>query len=166
MRFVIGKQPLKTNYSLPYKYVNTYLPLCLAYLFEQIRRQDSNLTWGNPLFRLINLPFELYQVVPSIGQVAQLVEQRTENPRVGGSIPSLATISSGLIDVPRSLKRNSQLPTNQELIRNSHDLIGEVGRRWFHDFEKRLRHLSELTAIIPASGIYNKSKGYDYLKRL
>jgi hypothetical protein len=31
--------------------------------------------------------------VPSrpIGQVAQLVEQRTENPRVGGSIPPLAT---------------------------------------------------------------------------
>jgi hypothetical protein len=27
------------------------------------------------------------------GQVAQLVEQRTENPRVGGSIPSLATIT-------------------------------------------------------------------------
>src|SRR3954470_12258082 len=27
------------------------------------------------------------------GQVAQLVEQRTENPRVGGSIPSLATTS-------------------------------------------------------------------------
>ena len=27
-------------------------------------------------------------------QVAQLVEQRTENPRVGGSIPSLATIIS------------------------------------------------------------------------
>ena len=26
------------------------------------------------------------------GQVAQLVEQGTENPRVGGSIPSLATI--------------------------------------------------------------------------
>jgi hypothetical protein len=28
----------------------------------------------------------------SSGQVAQLVEQRTENPRVGGSTPSLATI--------------------------------------------------------------------------
>src|SRR6185437_11743274 len=28
----------------------------------------------------------------SSGQVAQLVEQGTENPRVGGSIPSLATI--------------------------------------------------------------------------
>ena len=28
------------------------------------------------------------------GQVAQLVEQRTENPRVGGSIPPLATIPS------------------------------------------------------------------------
>ncbi len=32
-------------------------------------------------------------VFPPKGQVAQLVEQRTENPRVGGSIPSLATIS-------------------------------------------------------------------------
>ena len=33
---------------------------------------------------------------PSVpgGQVAQLVEQRTENPRVGGSIPPLATIES------------------------------------------------------------------------
>jgi hypothetical protein len=29
---------------------------------------------------------------PNKGQVAQLVEQRTENPRVGGSIPPLATI--------------------------------------------------------------------------
>ena len=29
---------------------------------------------------------------PCGGQVAQLVEQRTENPRVGGSIPPLATI--------------------------------------------------------------------------
>ena len=28
------------------------------------------------------------------GQVAQLVEQRTENPRVGGSIPPLATTNS------------------------------------------------------------------------
>jgi hypothetical protein len=30
-------------------------------------------------------------VLHARGQVAQLVEQRTENPRVGGSIPSLAT---------------------------------------------------------------------------
>src|SRR5210317_1792389 len=29
-----------------------------------------------------------------VGQIAQLVEQRIENPRVGGSIPSLATILS------------------------------------------------------------------------
>jgi hypothetical protein len=28
---------------------------------------------------------------PAFGLVAQLVEQRTENPRVGGSIPSQAT---------------------------------------------------------------------------
>ena len=33
-------------------------------------------------------------LVVQIGQVAQLVEQRTENPRVGGSIPPLATIFS------------------------------------------------------------------------
>ena len=32
--------------------------------------------------------------VPSKGQVAQLVEQWTENPRVGSSILSLATIFS------------------------------------------------------------------------
>src|SRR4051794_31612307 len=31
---------------------------------------------------------------PPRAQVAQLVEQRTENPRVGGSIPSLGTILS------------------------------------------------------------------------
>jgi uncharacterized glyoxalase superfamily protein PhnB len=38
------------------------------------------------------------------GQVAQLVEQRTENPRVGGSIPSLATISQS----PQLTLRHSQ----------------------------------------------------------
>jgi hypothetical protein len=32
----------------------------------------------------------------SYGQIAQLVEQRTENPRVGGSIPLLATIPLAL----------------------------------------------------------------------
>ena len=35
----------------------------------------------------------LFLYLPPHGQVAQLVEQRTENPRVDGSIPSLATIS-------------------------------------------------------------------------
>ncbi len=30
-------------------------------------------------------------IAPSPGQIAQSVEQRTENPRVGGSIPPLAT---------------------------------------------------------------------------
>jgi hypothetical protein len=30
--------------------------------------------------------------MPQKAQVAQLVEQRTENPRVGGSIPPLGTI--------------------------------------------------------------------------
>jgi hypothetical protein len=35
--------------------------------------------------------FSPFLYFPPHGQVAQLVEQRTENPRVGGSIPSLAT---------------------------------------------------------------------------
>lgn len=34
--------------------------------------------------------------MPLDGQIAQLVEQRTENPRVPGSIPGLATNSSSL----------------------------------------------------------------------
>ena len=36
----------------------------------------------------------LYIKLSRDGQIAQLVEQRTENPRVGGSIPSLATIKT------------------------------------------------------------------------
>ena len=32
-----------------------------------------------------------YKTFCKAGQIAQLVEQRTENPRVGGSIPSLTT---------------------------------------------------------------------------
>lgn len=35
---------------------------------------------------------EIARVPFQLGQVAQLVEQGTENPRVGGSTPSLATI--------------------------------------------------------------------------
>ena len=42
-----------------------------------------------------------------IGQVAQLVEQRTENPRVGGSIPPLATISQMAAPVTLHLRSRS-----------------------------------------------------------
>ena len=34
------------------------------------------------------------------GQIAQLVEQRTENPRVGGSTPSLATTIFSKLGLP------------------------------------------------------------------
>ena len=37
-------------------------------------------------------PNGLARVPRRLAQVAQLVEQRTENPRVGGSIPPLGTI--------------------------------------------------------------------------
>ena len=42
-----------------------------------------------------------------LGQIAQLVEQGIENPCVGGSIPSLATISSNLSE---SVIRSTDLP--------------------------------------------------------
>jgi hypothetical protein len=40
---------------------------------------------------------------PQRGQVAQLVEQGTENPRVGGSIPSLATLFRRVLPVALAL---------------------------------------------------------------
>ena len=40
--------------------------------------------------------------ITSIGQIAQLVEQRTENPCVGGSIPPLATALYSIISVTNS----------------------------------------------------------------
>ena len=43
------------------------------------------------------------------GQVAQLVEQRTENPRVGGSIPSLATTFSRIQTVTYTMSPESVL---------------------------------------------------------
>jgi hypothetical protein len=38
------------------------------------------------------------------GQVAQLVEQRTENPRVGGSTPSLATKFSNSFELSKTAR--------------------------------------------------------------
>ena len=49
----------------------------------------NHLTSTNALFTLTNSCVCAKNA--DRGQVAQLVEQRTENPRVGGSIPSLAT---------------------------------------------------------------------------
>ncbi len=48
---------------------------------------SSHLTSARGLF---TLKIRSKKSVP--GQIAQLVEQRIENPRVGGSTPSLATI--------------------------------------------------------------------------
>jgi hypothetical protein len=40
------------------------------------------------------VPLLLYSTVVKEGDVAQLVEQRTENPCVGGSIPSITTLKA------------------------------------------------------------------------
>jgi hypothetical protein len=44
------------------------------------------------IMRPESLVFGPYSHFSDRGEIAQLVEQRIENPRVGGSIPSLATI--------------------------------------------------------------------------
>jgi hypothetical protein len=49
------------------------------------------LNWFDSERRGIYTPKFASTAISTCGQVAQLVEQRTENPRVGGSIPSLAT---------------------------------------------------------------------------
>ena len=49
-----------------------------------------------------------------LGQIAQSVEQRTENPRVGGSIPSLTTFNplekSGGFLFPNEIKDIQDYP--------------------------------------------------------
>ncbi len=37
------------------------------------------------------------RLIPPVAQIAQSVEQRIENPRVGGSIPPLGTIIFGVL---------------------------------------------------------------------
>ncbi len=60
-------------------------------------------------------PFEKRRFIPILcltkkGQVAQLVEQRTENPCVGGSIPSLSTPRNGsFLEVAPDMKYMSTL---------------------------------------------------------
>ena len=58
---------------------------------------------------------------PHRGQVAQLVEQRTENPRVGGSIPPLATI------LFNDLRQPTQLPffvvCNSSVVEKGFELV-------------------------------------------
>ena len=39
----------------------------------------------------------------SIAQLAQLVEQRTENPRVSGSIPELGIVNEKSVDIKDGL---------------------------------------------------------------
>ena len=65
-------------------------------------REEGTREGGNEDTRQLTLvgyvPAPSYISRPK-GQVAQLVEQRTENPRVGGSIPSLAIALSFAIPI-------------------------------------------------------------------
>ncbi len=80
------------------------------------------------------------------GQVAQLVEQGIENPRVGGSIPSLATT---LFPLPASL---SAMPHDQHKIDDCIEAIARQGCQYSREvldgFERdecppEAAHLSE-----------------------
>ncbi len=53
----------------------------------------------------INCPWNINDLV---GQVAQSVEQGTENPRVGGSIPSLTTFFYFVSIILKSLIKESK----------------------------------------------------------
>ena len=53
------------------------------------KEQEIDNLRTNTIFNILNTL--QYLGKPSVGQIAQLVEQRTENPCVGGSIPPLAT---------------------------------------------------------------------------
>src|ERR687896_467821 len=66
------------------------------------RRRDRSSYAGRSLLGSSRAPSYISR--PN-GQVAQLVEQRTENPRVGGSIPSLATKVGQQTKVTRSRAR-------------------------------------------------------------
>ena len=58
-------------------------------LFCKKNAHDEKFYWTSCFLLIIN-------VFVVDARVAQLVEQRTENPRVGGSIPSPSTISKAL----------------------------------------------------------------------
>ena len=58
-------------------------------LFCKKNAHDEKFYWTSCFLLIIN-------VFVADARVAQLVEQRTENPRVGGSIPSPSTIKKPL----------------------------------------------------------------------
>ena len=58
----------------------------LALDLQANKRLNTRLRSAMPVVIFVKKDF-----VKSLGQVAQLVEQRIENPRVDGSIPPLAT---------------------------------------------------------------------------
>ena len=70
---------------------------------------------------------------PRPGQVAQLVEQRTENPRVGGSSPPLPSLWDHMqlwsFCVFLQFLNGAPLFVNLYLMRQSGDLLYHLGRK-------------------------------------
>ena len=76
-------------------------------LFCKKNAHDEKFYWTSCFLLIIN-------VFVADARVAQLVEQRTENPRVGGSIPSPSTISKAL-----NFKVFFMLGSNRASLKNS-----------------------------------------------
>ena len=93
------------------------------------------------------------------GQVAQLVEQRTENPRVGGSIPSLAIEVSPPHNPRVYLNRTYQLrlePTGTSFVipidhdprqRSSRPFSSRASSDFIFQVAIRVTHLSRRSAV-------------------
>jgi hypothetical protein len=70
---------------------------------------------GDPAQNPVDATCSAFFSHPSpIGKIAQLVEQRTENPCVPGSIPGLATIFSQCEKMSRRLIRHSKFAPSAE----------------------------------------------------
>ena len=91
------------------------------------------------------------------GQVAQLVEQGIENPRVGGSIPSLATTSSSWARSKTHCPRGSRrLPLREAGVcaLGPHEATaGVIG--WWYSRLRGVAAIAALGAAIPGCGTDN-----------
>ena len=82
----------------------------------QKSEKKSILCWTSAFLYIISMSIFRF------GQIAQLVEQRTENPRVGGSIPSLTTNKKRhlrgvffLLGIIRERKKDTQHKTGYDV---------------------------------------------------
>ena len=65
-------------------------------------------------------------------EVAQLVEQRTENPRVAGSIPAFGTAQAGVVQLVERLLAKEKVVGSSPIARSEHQRQRAEGRWLTH----------------------------------